>query len=355
MGYQVIRMTKLQEKDLPGIESHMMREHPSKTNIDIDYERSKDNVVLVDAGNLKEKVQTRIDELHLKKCRKDAVKCVDFLVTGSPESMKAMSEKQQQQYFEKSLKWLKSRYGSENVMYAVVHRDEATPHMDVGIVPVTKDGRLSAKSIFTKKELTAIQDDFQKAVAQHYGLERGIRGSKAQHLSDMRYKSKLAAEELERAKSELSARRKVIENVSTETIERGFLGRVSDKDWRTLSKQAAKGRDLQYQQQQIEERRSRISKMYNNASHAELIANRREKEQNERELALNEREKAVKARELAVMKREQETDIEHLLAENKTLRAENRTLTSQKEAMQAELDKRHYIQKRNKTVKNRGR
>lgn len=355
MGYQVIRMTKLQEKDLPGIESHMMREHPSKTNIDIDYERSKDNVVLVDAGNLKEKVQTRIDELHLKRCRKDAVKCVDFLVTGSPESMKAMSEKQQQQYFEKSLKWLKSRYGSENVMYAVVHRDEATPHMDVGIVPVTKDGRLSAKSIFTKKELTAIQDDFQKAVAQHYGLERGIRGSKAQHLSDMRYKSKLAAEELKRAESELSARRKVIENVSTDTIERGFLSRVSDKDWKILSQQAAKGRDLQHQQQEIDEKRDRVRKMYTNASHVELAANRRAKEQDERESVLNQREKAVNAREAAVTEREQEADIKRLLAENKTLREENRTLMNQKKAMQAELNKRHYVQTRSTTVKKRGR
>lgn len=93
MGYQVIRMTKLQGKDLGGIESHMMREHPSKTNIDIDYERSKENVILMDASNLKEKVQARIDELHLKRCRKDAVKCVDFLITGSPDSMHAMSEK----------------------------------------------------------------------------------------------------------------------------------------------------------------------------------------------------------------------------------------------------------------------
>lgn len=355
MGYQVIRMTKLQGKDLGGIESHMMREHPSKTNIDIDYERSKDNVILMDASNLKEKVQARIDELHLKRCRKDAVKCVDFLITGSPDSVKAMSEKQQQQYFEKSLKWLKSRYGSENVMYAVVHRDEATPHMDVGIVPVTKDGRLSAKSIFTKKELTAVQDDFHKDVAQHYGLERGVRGSEARHLSDMRYKSKLAAEELERAESELSARRKVIENVSTDTIERGFLGRVSDKDWKTLSQQAAKGRDLQHQQEVIDEKRDRVRKMYTNASHVELAANRRAKEQNERESVLNQREKAVKAREVAVTEREQEADIKRLLAENKTLREENRTLMNQKKAMQAELDKRHYVQTRSTTVKKRGR
>jgi regulator of replication initiation timing len=355
MGYQVIRMAKLQGKDLAGIESHMMRKHPSKTNIDIDYERSKDNVVLVDAGNLKEKVQARIDELHLKRCRKDAVRCVDFLVTASPESMNAMSEKQQQQYFEKSLKWLKSRYGSENVMYAVVHRDEATPHMDVGIVPVTRDGRLSAKSIFTKKELTAVQDDFHEAVAKHYGLERGVRGSEAKHLSDMRYKSKLAADELEEANNKLSARRKMIENVSTETIKRGFLGRVSNKNWDVLNKQAAKGRDLQHQQEVIDEKRDKVRKMYTNASHVELVVKRQAREQDERKSALDAREQAVEARETAVTKREQDTNIKRLLAENRTLRMENETLKSQTKAMKAELDKRHYIQTKNKSVRNRGR
>ena len=44
--------------------------------------------------------------------------------------------------------------------------------MHLGVVPITAD-RLSAKTLFDKKELTSIQTDFAKQVGERYGLERG--------------------------------------------------------------------------------------------------------------------------------------------------------------------------------------
>ena len=43
----------------------------------------------------------------------------------------------------------------------MVHVDEKTPHMHLSFVPITSDGRLSAKEIVgNKKDLTRWQDDF---------------------------------------------------------------------------------------------------------------------------------------------------------------------------------------------------
>ncbi len=80
--------------------------------------------------------------------------------------------------------------------------DEATPHMHLGLVPVTKDGRLSAKSIFTKVELQALQTAFAEQVGAKYGLERGTEGSEATHLSEERFKLKMAQDKAEEAKRE---------------------------------------------------------------------------------------------------------------------------------------------------------
>ena len=57
---------------------------------------------------------------------------------------------------------------------------------------VTKDGRLSAKSIFTKVELQALQTAFAEQVGAKYGFERGTEGSEATHLSEERFKLKMA-------------------------------------------------------------------------------------------------------------------------------------------------------------------
>ncbi len=53
--------------------------------------------------------------------------------------------------------------------------DEKTPHMHLSFVPITKDGRLSAKDILgNRKNLTKWQDDFWKFMVKKYpDLERG--------------------------------------------------------------------------------------------------------------------------------------------------------------------------------------
>ena len=76
-------------------------------------------------------------------------------------------------YFLDALHFFQQRYEKENVMYCQCHIDESNPHIHVGIVPITPDGRLSAKSLFNPKSLEQLQNDFHENVSSHYGLERG--------------------------------------------------------------------------------------------------------------------------------------------------------------------------------------
>ena len=92
--------------------------------------------------------------------------------------MLTIDPERREQYFIDSLHFLQCRYGEENVMYCQCHMDEATPHIHVGVVPVTTDGRLSAKSLFTPKSLEHLQTDFHSSVSKFYGLERGEHHSK---------------------------------------------------------------------------------------------------------------------------------------------------------------------------------
>ena len=105
-------------------------------------------------------------------------------------------------FFQSATDFFCQRYGADNVINATVHMDEATPHMHLGLVPVTKDGRLSAKSIFTKVELQALQTAFAEQVGAKYGLERGTEGSEATHLSEERFKLKMTQDKAEEAKRE---------------------------------------------------------------------------------------------------------------------------------------------------------
>jgi predicted nucleic acid-binding Zn-ribbon protein len=162
-----------------GIEIHDRREKDgiSHTNKDIDWKRTKFNYDLhpSQSENFYRVIKQRISELDLKKAvRKDAVVMVQVLVTSEYDFFKNMDPEKQEQFFKDSYEFLKDRYGERNIISATVHLDERTPHMHFNFVPVTEDGRLSAKSILTRQSLIKQQDDFQKCVGEKYGLQRGM-------------------------------------------------------------------------------------------------------------------------------------------------------------------------------------
>lgn len=192
-NYAIIRVAKFKVSDVQGIQKHNQRQGISKSNLDIDYERSHLNTDLMNDKKLQyeREIKSEISERVERKPRANSVVLSEFLVTASPDYMKALSPNEQERYFEKSLDFIKERYGEENTLYAVVHRDEANPHMHVGVVPITEDGRLSAKDIFDRQELQALQKEFPADLQrQGFEVERGLEGSKEKHLRPNEYKEK---------------------------------------------------------------------------------------------------------------------------------------------------------------------
>lgn len=207
MGYAVVHMMKIKMGGLRGIQSHNNREKPPRTNPDIDMSRTSENYCLVSCDNYRQAVSQTVKAFASKTrtIRKDAVVCCNFIVTSDEQTIKSMSLEQQRAFFEDSVKWFSDRYGKENIVNATVHMDEITPHLHIGIVPITSDGRLCAKDLFNKREMSAIQTEFVRDVGAAYGLERGKEGSERTHLSEQRFKAETAYQELVEIKGKMKA------------------------------------------------------------------------------------------------------------------------------------------------------
>lgn len=205
-------MQKLKSTDIKGIQFHNQRERESQTNPDIDKSKEHLNYDLLNSSKIdyNERIKKEIEERYkgTKKIRKDAVKLCSFMVTSNKAFFDGLDPKEEKRFFEESLKFLQERYGKENMVYAVVHKDEKTPHMHVGMVPITKDGKLAAKEFFGKKsELQQLQDKFHEHVTKKgFRLERGV-SSERKHIETQRLKALTAKEQAEAWEQELQAKR----------------------------------------------------------------------------------------------------------------------------------------------------
>lgn len=200
MSYLVLHMDKFKRDAIRGIESHNKRKRHSHTNPDIDYERSTANYDLVANAphDYATAVQDRIDHLLLTKAvRKDAVQLCGLVVSSDKEFFQRLTACETRRFFEESMKFLTSFVGKENVISAMVHMDETTPHMHFFHVPVTADGRLSAKAIYTRQTLKKLQTELPQYLQQcGFSIERGVEqtpGSAKKHLDTREFKQQREA------------------------------------------------------------------------------------------------------------------------------------------------------------------
>lgn len=181
MSFQQVIAGKVKLNGLGGIRRHMQERDRVKTNPNIDLMRSHLNYCIegLTPDSLNHRVNERIKQLNLKKKpRSDAVGLEDIIISASVDFMLNLDPQTRENYFRDSLHFIQYRYGKENVMYCQCHMDESNPHIHIGVIPITSDGRLSAKSLFSPKTLEKLQTDFHNAVSVKYGLERGLSHSK---------------------------------------------------------------------------------------------------------------------------------------------------------------------------------
>lgn len=230
-GYGILRMTKVANWGaVDRLGAHHLRTtgYTAKSNPDIDTARTASNYRLDDAGDgdLKSRVEARIaagltatnKDGTAKKLRADAVKMVDIVCAASGDFMAGLTADRQREYFKDCLDWIKGRFGAANVVSAVVHMDETTPHLHVCVVPITEKGRLSAKEFMDgRAKLRGIQDGYWAGVSRKWGLERGekVELTKRAHLNvaDFKASTDKIRVRLEQEQASLEAERVRLEQV----------------------------------------------------------------------------------------------------------------------------------------------
>ena len=151
------------------------------SNPDIDLSRSENNFHIIEPTDRYRKMsEALIKQYGCPRVRSDSVRIVETLITASPEFFEDKSEQEIRAFFQHAVDFLKNELGEDRLIAAPVHMDEKTPHMHLSFVPITKDGRLSAKDIIgNRKSLTAWQDRYwQHMVSIYPDLERGESASK---------------------------------------------------------------------------------------------------------------------------------------------------------------------------------
>lgn len=124
------------------------------------------------------------------KRRKDAVLAIEYVLSASSDWWQSADAAKQSDFVRSSLAWLESKYGAENVVYSVLHRDEKTPHLSVFVVP-ERDGKLQAKNyIGNRGQMRHDQTTYTQAI-EHLGIERGIERSEAVHVTPSEFYAQL--------------------------------------------------------------------------------------------------------------------------------------------------------------------
>ena len=215
MSYSIIRVSKVKTgTNTTGIQKHVQRENNNYENEDIDHSKTYLNYDLVNANkqNFNNLIDEKIEQNYTgkRKIRTDAIKHIDGLITSDNDFFDNQTPEDTKQFFEYAKEFLEQEYGKDNLLYATVHMDEKTPHMHYGVVPITDDGRLSAKEVVgNKKALTAFQDRFNEYVNQRgYDLDRGqsrqVTNAKHDQVSRYKQKTEYHKQEYERESQKLS-------------------------------------------------------------------------------------------------------------------------------------------------------
>ena len=209
MSYSIVRVSKVKSgTNTTGIQKHVQRENNNYENEDIDHSKTHLNYDLVNDNkqNFNNLIEEKLERNYTskRKIRTDAVKHIDGLITSDNEFFNNQTPEDTKRFFEQAKQFLEQEYGKDNLLYATVHMDEKTPHMHYGVVPITDDGRLSAKEVVgNKKALTEFQDRFNEHVKQRgYDLERGqsrqVTNAKHEQMSQYKQKTEYHKQEYER-------------------------------------------------------------------------------------------------------------------------------------------------------------
>lgn len=201
----IMRTEKRKRTDITGIQKENTRtatEYNNKVSPGMDVF----NVVLKESNNWLQDIDNEIKAAGAK-TRSNSVLALDTIYTASPDFFTGRNNAENDKFFRDCLKFHESHFG--HIISAVVHYDETTPHLHIISVPLTKDGRLSARDVIgNKAKMSKTQDAFFEQVGKGYGLERGIHmdgQEKKQHISAQEHELREIKQKIAREQEKLEA------------------------------------------------------------------------------------------------------------------------------------------------------
>lgn len=201
----IMRTEKRKRTDIGGIQRENTRtatEYNNKVAPGMDIF----NVTLKESNDWLQDINREIQAAGAK-ARSNSVLALDTIYTASPDFFQGKTNAENDKFFQDCLKFHNEHFG--HIISAVIHYDETTPHLHVVSVPLTKDGRLSARDVIgNKSKMSKTQDSFFEQVGRGYGLARGIHmdgQEKKQHISAQEHELREIQQEIAREKEHLEA------------------------------------------------------------------------------------------------------------------------------------------------------
>lgn len=210
MGFAVLHMEKTSGTDA-AMSAHIERTIKPKNAVESMTHLNRELITFPDGvENRTQAIQHRLDTAGLtRKIGNNQVRAIRVLLTGTHEDMERITnEGRLDGWCNDNLKYLADTFGRENIVSAVLHMDEQTPHIHATLVPIVKGerkrkkkeeqvkkryrkkptdtARLCADEIMTRAKLKSYQDTYAQAMSG-YGLQRGIDGSEAKHITTRQY------------------------------------------------------------------------------------------------------------------------------------------------------------------------
>lgn len=238
-------------------------------------------------------------------------------------------------YKDDILPMLEDTFGADNIIGSAIHVDESKPHLHVDIVPLTEDGKLSAKQVVggrgkmhqrQKQWLETMQ-----AKRPDLNFERKKEGVKGLELDKLKELTEVAKKDagkwLNGMRAEYNSRLHIISKMQdVQEREQVRLNSWERRLKQTEQAQTDKARELAQEQARLDEALPMLDKVS-----AEILQT--EKQQASKGAELDAREQAVEGRESAVARREQGIDKTVAERTQKAVGERTRALDSREQAL----------------------
>lgn len=199
MSYAIIRNEKYTKDEMIQLAPHNERFKKKYSNKNIDLSKTsqnyhlklpKENTYLKEYNRLIKENNLSQGQLH-----KNSIYVCEVILTSDNTFFYGIGKKETKRYFKECFKFMTeyNGIGKENILTAVVHLDEETPHMHLVYMPVVnakdKKGntirKISASEFWKGKDsYKKLQNQFYKYITETgFDLERGKENTDREHIA----------------------------------------------------------------------------------------------------------------------------------------------------------------------------